>query len=344
MDYDLKWSALNARLRETEAGAGGLTAVLDELEIHQRETGFIKDDLSGVERHVFRHPDNNGRFFRVQYNPKRAQRFNGSGMTMPPAGVDEVNNGCFLCTTNIRWQQQDTQVGFEVRTTGDKYHALMNPFPLMPNHVVVAADEHGTQEWNMEAGRGVSLGSLLFDLCEMAQRMPGHIGFYNGVEAGASIPGHLHFQFFRRPEEDPRFPLEDWFFEASSGGDRPAWARDYPIPVARWQGDIGEIGDKAAAWVRLWVDGNRDRVDRLSSNFIAAADGKSDAVSLYFVPRDRTKPRWGEAAGLVGGLEILGELVVTSEEMRKLLEAGAIDYSYIEKALACVRPAFWVPG
>jgi len=344
VDYDLTWSELNARLRETEAGAGGLTAVLAELEVHQRETGFIKDDLSGVERHVFRHPDAPRRFFRVQYNPKRAQRFNGAGTVTPPAGVDQVNDGCFLCRENIRWQQQHAQVGFEIRTTGDRYHALMNPFPLLPNHVVIAADEHVTQEWDMGGASGVDLTSLLFDLCDMARRMPGHVGFYNGVDAGASIPAHLHFQFFRRLDEDPLFPLESWAFEAHSSDDTPALARDYPLAVARWQGDVGEVVDRATARVRQWVDGNRDRIDRLSSNFIAAADGQEGAVSLYFASRDRAKPRWNGVTEFVGGVEILGELVLSSDDQRKLLDTGAIDYFYIENALAGVRPLFPITG
>jgi hypothetical protein len=344
VDYDLKWSELNARLRETEAGNGGLTAVLAELEGHQRETGFIKDDLSGVKRHVFRHPDDPGRFFRVQYNPKRAVRLVGAGVATPPVGVDRVNGGCFLCRANIRWQQQHAQVGFEIRMTGDEYHALMNPFPLMPNHVVFAADEHISQEWDMDGAGGVDLTSLLFDLCDMARRMPGHVGFYNGVDAGVSIPGHLHFQFFRRPDEDPVFPLESWTFKAPSSGDMPAWARDYPIPVARWQGSVEEVVSKAAAWARRWADGNRDRIDRLSSNFIAAADRHDRAVSLYFAPRDRSKPRWGGDTELVGGLEILGELVVSSDDKRKLLDTGAIDYFYVRKSLARVRPAFSMIG
>ena len=342
MEYDLAWSELNARLRETETGIGGLTAALAELEIHQRETGFVKDDLAGVERHVFRHPDDPDRFFRIQYNPNRALRFNSSGVTTPSAGVDHVNDGCFLCRENIRWQQQHAQVGFEIRMTGDKYHAWMNPFPLLPNHLVIAADEHVSQEWDMDGGAGADLACLLFDLCNTARRLPGHVGFYNGVDAGASIPGHLHFQFFRRPDEDPVFPLESWAFEAPGFGDMLARARDYPLPVARWQGDVGEVVGKASAWVRLWVDGNRDRLDRLSSNFIAAADGDDGAVSLYFVPRDRAKPRWDGVEGLVGGLEILGELVFSSDDKRKLLDSGAIDYFYVENALASVRTSFFV--
>jgi hypothetical protein len=338
VDYDLKWSELNARLRETEAGAGGLTAVLTELESHQRETGFIKDDLSGVERRVFLHPDDPDRFFRVQYNPKRALRLSGAGMATPPAGVSHVNGGCFLCRENVRWQQQQAQVGFEIKMTGNEYHAWMNPFPLMPNHVVIAADEHITQEWDMDGAGGVDLTCLLVDLCDTARRMPLHVGFYNGVDAGASIPGHLHFQFFRRPDEDPVFPLESWEFERPGSNDTPAWAREYPLPVARWQGNFGEVVDKATAWIRLWVGHNRNRIGRLSSNFIAAADGHKGEVSLYFAPRDRVRPRANVVADLVGGLEILGELVLSGDEHRKLLDTDAIDYFYVENALASVRP------
>ncbi len=340
MVYDLAWSELNARLRETETGVGGLTAALAELEIHQRETGFIQDDLSGVQRHVFCHPNEPDRFFRVQYNSKRALRFNGSGVATPPTGTDDVNDGCFLCRENIRWQQKLAQVGFEIRMTGDEFHAWMNPFPLMPNHVVIATDEHVTQEWDVDDTGGADLTCLLFDLCNMATRMPGHVGFYNGVDAGASNPGHLHFQFFRRPDEGPGFPLESWAFEAPSSGKMPASARDYPLPVARWQGGIGEVVDMATAWIRLWITSNRDHIKRLSSNFIASADGYEGAVSLYFVPRDRAKARWNGVDGFVGGLEILGELVFTSDDQRKLLDSGAVDYFYVENALASVRPPF----
>ncbi|MDP6705054.1 MAG: DUF4922 domain-containing protein [Alphaproteobacteria bacterium] len=340
MEYDIAWTELNARLLEAESGVGGLTAVLAELESHHRESGFIKDDLSGVERHVFHHPGDPDRFFRVQYNPKRALRFNGSGVTTPPVGVDHVNDGCFLCRENIRWQQQHAQIGFEIRFTGDKYHAWINPFPLLPNHVVIAADAHVSQEWDMDGSGGADLTSLLFDFCVVARRMPGHVGYYNGVDAGASIPGHLHFHFFRRLDEDPAFPLERWAFEAPSGSKVPLWARDYPLAVARWQGEVGEVIAEATAWVARWVDGNRDRRDRLSSNFIVAADGQEDAVSLYFVPRDRAKSRWNAVNGVVGGLEILGELVFSSDDDRKFLDSGAVDYFYVEKALASVRALF----
>ena len=58
MNYDLEWSDLNAELRYAEAEAGGLGAALARLEDHQRQCGFIQDDLQGVKRLVFQNPDN----------------------------------------------------------------------------------------------------------------------------------------------------------------------------------------------------------------------------------------------------------------------------------------------
>ena len=47
MNYETAWANLNNKLREIERFHGGLSAALSELEIHQRETGFIKESLGG---------------------------------------------------------------------------------------------------------------------------------------------------------------------------------------------------------------------------------------------------------------------------------------------------------
>lgn len=337
MVYEQTWTELNERLREVEANRGGLEAALAELETHQRETGFIKDDLTSVERHVLRHPRDPAREFRAQYNPKRAKRFDGSGVRTPPANVKSLNGGCFLCRENIRWQQQHAQVGFEINMTGDVYHAWMNPFPLLPNHVVIAEEDHISQEWDAGGKRqgGVTLSRLLGDLCEIARYLPNHIGFYNGVDAGASIPGHLHFQFCRRRPDEPAFPLEGRpFAPAEAAG--PDLAVDYPVQVARWRGAVSEVVAEATEWIGRWIERNASRHAVLSSNFIAAGDGQHQ-VTLYFVPRDRRKPRWNEHFGLVGGLELLGEMVFSSEEDKAMLDGGAVDYFYVERALERVR-------
>jgi len=343
MEYDRIWLELNERLRKTEAAEGGLGAALAALEVHQRENGFIQDNLSDVERHLFPHPDDPTLSFRVQHNPKRTLRFNGSGVRTPPDRTETLNDGCFLCRDNIRWQQQNAQMGFEIRMTGDVYHAWMNPFPLLPNHVVIANEDHVSQEWDMagDGREGISLTRLLGDLCETARHLPDHVGFYNGVDAGASIPGHLHFQFLRRLPADPIFPLERRAFRAPDEEGRPQTAVDYPVAVARWCGGVAEVVAEAAPWVRRWAERNGDRLDRLSSNFMAAGQGPDGGVTLYFVPRDRWKSRWNETYGLVGGLELLGELVFSSDDEKAMLDGSKVDYFYVERALASVHTPFF---
>ncbi len=335
-DYDTAWSELNARLRGIEDGAG-LGGALAELQAYQQRTGFIKDRLESVDRHTFYHPRDSSRFFRVQYNPKRALRFNGNGITVPPSGIVVRNDGCFLCRDNIRWQQGGSQLGYEVRIGETVYYAWMNPFPLLPTHIVVATETHTSQEWGCEYGGRRGKSMLLSDLVALAARMPGYVGFYNGVDAGASIPGHMHLQFCQRPEDDPEFPLERAarVFDDSDQGVN--FLSRYPVAAAVWQGAAAEVSEAASSWVSQWTHRNRDRLNNLTANFIASKDLAGDGVSLYFVPRARSTSRVNGLHGLIGGLEILGEVVFSSPEEKKLLDDGAIDYFALASYLARVR-------
>ena len=227
MNYDLSWTSLNTKLRGSEDLGGELSAALIGLENHQKESGFIVDDLREIQRFVFKHPTKDYSF-RVQLNPKRAKRHDGKGILQPPRNETFLNDGCFLCRKNIEWQQEGRQVGFEIKTRNSDYNALMNPFPLMPNHVVLAAQDHIPQEVKLlsENQHGKGLEELLEDLCELACRLPKHVGFYNGVGAGASIASHFHFQFFRRLPDIPNFPIEERSFNFSKDGRYPEFILD----------------------------------------------------------------------------------------------------------------------
>ena len=104
LNYDLSWTSLNTKLRSSKNLGGELSAALFELEKHQRESGFIIDDLREIQRLVFNHPTKNYSF-RVQLNPKRARRHEGTGILQTPQTETFLNNGCFLCRKNIEWQQ-----------------------------------------------------------------------------------------------------------------------------------------------------------------------------------------------------------------------------------------------
>ena len=341
LNYDLSWKSLNTKLRSSEDLNGGLSAALLELEHHQRETGFIVDDLQEIQRFVFKHPTKDYSF-RVQLNPKRARRHDGTGISQPPRKETYLNNGCFLCRKNIEWQQEGRQVGFEIKTQSSDYNALMNPFPLMPNHVVLASQDHIPQEVKLLRDNQQSKGleELLEDLCELACRLPKHVGFYNGVGAGASIASHFHFQFFQRLPDIPNFPIEERSFTSSKDGHCPEFILDYPIDVLRWRGSISEVVSKACSWITQSIKESKIGKHRLTSNFIATSSKLGESVTLYFIPRDKEKQFWNGGKGIVGGLEILGELVMASSDERTLVEKGSIDYFFINNALSNVSAQF----
>ena len=338
MDYETEWANLNDKLREIERSHGSLSAALSELETHQRESGFIKDDLQGIERVVFSHPKRKDHTLRAQINPRRAKRHDGSGSPILPNHHEFRNDGCFLCAENIKWQQKQRQIGFEITASRGGYNALMNPFPLLPNHVVFASKFHIPQEFSLlgQKREAKSLEDVLRDLCQLALRLPNHIGFYNGVGAGASIPGHFHFQFFNRAPDFPSFPIEERDFTTAKNVEDPELIVDYPIKVLRWQGDLEKVVSNAVSWISKWIKSKAELSALLSTNFITTAGPPNDEITLYFAPRDKSKQFWNGNRGIVGGLEVLGELVMASEDELALIEKGVVNYQFIQQALSAV--------
>ncbi len=334
--YEDDWTALNKALREIDC-AEGLPSVFHALHRQQLDIGFIQDDLSAVNRWRLRHPENLDAAFIVQFNPRRAQRQGGKGRPTPPAAVQSVNGGCFLCRENIRWQQRGIELGYDLPSC--RYIAWMNPFPLMPTHVTVARTEHGAQSWigNTTKDSRHRIEAILCDFLEITGRLPGFIGFYNGDGAGATIPDHFHFQFFERPLGREPFPLE----HAAEPAHRLApvvLRRDrYPITTLYFRGDRGAIVERAAAWVGAWTDVYHND-PTLSANIVAMTDPDSrDGFHLFFVPRNRHYSHGPGVIGLIGGLEVLGELVFSSEVEKQSLDMGRFDYHAARLTLSAVE-------
>jgi len=329
--YSTNWNELNRELNQI--AVHGLGAALNALRDQQLKQGFIRDDLKGLQRYIFRHPNDAERYFAVQYNPARAHRFAGSGVTAPPPGAIRVHDGCFLCQENIQWQQKGIEIGFDIPLNGRGYIAWMNPYPLLPAHAVIASREHVAQGWRHNgagvAGKGLPM--LVQDLVDLAQRLPGWIGFYNGQGAGASIPHHFHYQFFRRPENYGLFPLELAARRNQNGnGGEP-----YPLAFAHWRGDPDTVVSIATRWIENWIATPHPAVTALTANLIAIMDGDGQ-IDVYFVPRDQARSRSAEMSGLIGGLEVLGELVFSSDDEKQRLDAGDVDYDTVTRVLSCV--------
>ena len=339
--YDGAWSELDDSLRHVETNGGGLGRVLKKLHAHQHEAGFIRDRLNNVERYRFFHPEDQAKCFQVQYNPNRALRFKGAGIKVPPSGIESANDGCFLCRDNIFWQQEGRQLGYEIPMGDKSFYAWMNPFPLLPVHAVIAAAKHVPQDCGIRGGQTDKLANLLSDFIGLASRLPGYIGFYNGVDAGASIPGHMHFQFFARPEDHPEFPLERAVRNIRKKDGSMGILTDYPLAVAFWHGSKEEVTENAVGWLQKWAKGNENRQSDLTGNFIAAMDADNRSIMLYFVPRERSRQRASGDTGVIGGLEVLGELVYSTPEQKQMLDDGTINFFSLQSHLASVYTPFY---
>jgi hypothetical protein len=179
---------------------------------------------------------------------------------------------------------------------------------------------------------------VLTDFLFFARHLPGFVGFYNGEGAGATIPWHFHFQFFKRPEGQI-FPLEAAARTATAGHDSrpPLVIRKYPIKAIYFSGTEREIVTRAAAWAEHWTD-FYERNPALSANIIVVRDKLNpEHFHLYFVPRNKHFSHAPGIAGLVGGLEIIGEFVFSTEAEKQQLVSGQIDYSTLVRVLAGVE-------
>ena len=110
----------------------------------------------------------------VQHNPAR--------MISSAAKLDKASvakRPCFFCN---RFPEQ-TFIRFEGRK-GKKYDILLNPYPIFPNHLVIAMARHCDQ----------SIWNRYIDVLDLSKKYQGYTFFYNGPHSGASAPDHHHFQ------------------------------------------------------------------------------------------------------------------------------------------------------
>jgi len=336
-NYDKVWHALNEELRIIE-NKKGLPAVLEKLGEQQFDQGFIQDDLKSVVVYrFFDDPIEKRNYFSIQYNSKREQRHLGAGRKEPPSGSDAVFDNCFLCRDNVRWQQRGIEFGYNLNVKGIPYIAWMNPFPIMPVHVTIAKEVHELQSWvgknSAESERKIE--TIVDHLLEITSRLPDFIGFYNGDGAGASIPHHFHFQFFKRPRGRELFPLE---IAATKPMKSPP-ALDYPIAAIHFQGeDVVSIIKEASDFVHEWTlfyDNN----PALSANIIACLDMHDQKkFHLYFIPRNKYVSRAAGMVGMIGGVEVLGELVFSTEGEKARLDSRDLDFSIVGQIIGAVEP------
>ena len=113
---------------------------------------------------------------KLQFNPARivssAAKLNKE---------DISKRKCFLCRDNR--PEVQSFIKFEGRK-GKKYHILVNPYPIFPDHLVIAMNKHVDQ----------SIWHRYVDMLDLARKYNDFTFFYNGPRSGASAPDHHHFQ------------------------------------------------------------------------------------------------------------------------------------------------------
>lgn len=120
--------------------------------------------------------DAGGLTIKLQFNPARMI---SSAAKLSKADI--AKRKCFLCRENRPPEQ--IMLKFEGRK-GKKYHILVNPYPIFPDHLVVAASGHVDQ----------SILHRYVDMLDLARKYDDYTFFYNGPHSGASAPDHHHFQ------------------------------------------------------------------------------------------------------------------------------------------------------
>jgi hypothetical protein len=347
--YALQQAILQGQLDQL-AAEHGLAAALRTLYDQQVDIGFIQDDLSQVSYFRYRAPGNGGQhFFIVQFNPRRAERFKGAGRTALPRGAQVqgvADASCYLCTDNIRWQHRGVQGYYQYRVNDRVYNALCNPFPFTRTHLTMAAGEHLPQSFHVTGDpvqTHARIRRIVEDLYGITEQLPTFVGFYNGAGAGASIEKHLHFHFFEIPDGHGGFPIQTaarlagrtLFSRAHS--DRPAAVVAIPdYPLTAWQ-VRGARADAVEAVVGLAEDWDRRAGEAASANIIALWE--EGAVSLYFVPRNRFYTRSPGLAGMVAGLETLGEFIFSTADEQRAINEQRVTYDYLWRILEAVRPS-----
>lgn len=324
-----------------------LPQALELLHRQQMDIGFIQDDLRQVRYFQCYGPDE--LFFIGQHNPRRADRFRGAGRSIPPIGIQTKGAPlikCFLCADNVRWQSRGIQMYYQFDVGGNFYNALCNPFPFMPTHIIIASVEHEPQSWHQVVTWKVDkVTRIIEDLYDVAIQLPGYVGFYNGVGSGASIEEHFHFQFFQIPGGHGMFPLQQIATLLEKKAKSAAMLVDekifslvvepshYPLTAFRFSGDRDKIVQATVERLKKW---NTLAEEESSANIIAIWE--NGELVVYLIPRNRFYSRSIGMAGVVGGLEVLGEFIFCTEEERKLLNSQQVDFNYMATILRGVKP------
>jgi hypothetical protein len=270
----------------------------------------------------------NGAEVLAQYNPQRL------GSTAAPVDATSIRaRRCFLCAEHLPLEERGL-------AWGEDCVMLCNPFPVLPNHLVICARSHRPQAI---AGRYGTLLDLAAALGEV------YWVLYNGPACGASAPDHWHLQAGTRTLLPILHEVEHWpHQQVVQHADQEVFA----LSGYRLQVLIARSNNRSTllAWLPQCVAGLA-AVTCASAhepllNLLVTCD--ATGWTVYVFPRARHRPACYFAAGEAkltvspAALDLAGVLVVPDADHFTRIQAQDIARIYAEVTLDAPRFAQWM--
>ena len=247
---------------------------------------------------------------KLQWNPAR--------IVSTGAKIDKKTLGerpCFLCDKNRPKEQMSKQID-------EKFHLLVNPFPILPVHLTIPARKHQPQLIYKNYGEMHRFISLHSDL----------MVFYNGPKCGASAPDHLHFQ----AGTNGILPLQTNWQRLSrnltdiislNDEEKISVVRDFIVPAFVI---ISKSAESDEALFRRLYKAMPQRGDETEPMMNIISWRKGEEFISVVIPREKHRPEAyfaeGDAQFVVspGALDMSGLIITPREEdFRKLTEEKA---------------------
>ena len=248
---------------------------------------------------------------KLQWNPAR--------IVSTGAKIDKKTLGerpCFLCDKNRPKEQMSKQID-------EKFHLLVNPFPILPVHFTIPARKHQPQLIYKNYGEMHRFISLYSDL----------MVFYNGPKCGASAPDHLHFQ----AGTNGILPLQNNWQRLSrnltdiislNDEEKISVVRDFIVPAFVI---ISKSAESDEALFRRLYKAMPQRGDETEPMMNIISWRKGEEFISVVIPREKHRPEAyfaeGDAQFVVspGALDMSGLIITPREEdFRKLTEEKAL--------------------
>lgn len=248
---------------------------------------------------------------KLQWNPAR--------IVSTGAKIDKKTLGerpCFLCDKNRPKEQMSKQID-------EKFHLLVNPFPILPVHFTIPARKHQPQLIYKNYGEMHRFISLHSDL----------MVFYNGPKCGASAPDHLHFQ----AGTNGILPLQTNWQRLSrnltdiislNDEEKISVVRDFIVPAFVI---ISKSAESDEALFRRLYKAMPQRGDETEPMMNIISWRKGEEFISVVIPREKHRPEAYFAEGDAqfvfspGALDMSGLIITPREEdFRKLTEEKAL--------------------